>query len=195
MTQLQDVDTAVSVCFRVKIDDEDLGPFSSCEGLGCEVVMETREEGGNNGYVWQLPTRLKYPNIKLTRPLGADTEKIAAWVRGGHRLRAQDRDDPGDASRRQGRARVGAASTSSPCDGRARASTPTRRRSSPRRSRSPTTASSVDVRSRSMSAQSGRLRRREGRRPVHAAAAQARSTPTCCSTSRRRTARCPSRAR
>lgn len=80
MTQLQDVDTAVSVAFVVKIDDASIGAWSSCEGLGAEVVMETREEGGNNAYVWQLPTRLKYSNIKLTRPLGADTSKIAAWV-------------------------------------------------------------------------------------------------------------------
>ena len=77
---LQEVDTAVSVCFVVKLDDVDLGVFSSCEGLGCEVVMETREEGGNNSFVWQLPSRLKYPNVKLTRPLGKDTEKIAAWI-------------------------------------------------------------------------------------------------------------------
>ena len=81
MTQLQDVDTAVSVCFVVKIDDASLGTFSSCEGMGCEVVMETREEGGNNVYVWQLPSRLKYSNIKLTRPLGADTSKIAPGCR------------------------------------------------------------------------------------------------------------------
>lgn len=76
---LADVDTAVSVCYVVKLDDVDLGAFSTCEGLGCEVVMETREEGGNNGLVWQLPTRLKYPNIKLSRPLGKDTEKLATW--------------------------------------------------------------------------------------------------------------------
>lgn len=80
MTQLQDVDTAVSVCFVVKVDDASIGTFSTCEGLGCEVVMESREEGGNNSYVWQLPTRLKFSNIKLTRPLGADTSKVAAWV-------------------------------------------------------------------------------------------------------------------
>jgi phage tail-like protein len=79
MTILQDVDTAVSVSYLVSIDGEPLGAFASCEGLGCEVVMETREEGGNNTFVWQLPTRLKYPNIKLTRPLGKDTEKIATW--------------------------------------------------------------------------------------------------------------------
>jgi phage tail-like protein len=79
MTVTLDVDTAVSVCFLVKLDDQDLGSFTSCEGLGCEVVMETREEGGNNGSVWQLPTRLKYPNVKLTRPLGKETEQIAKW--------------------------------------------------------------------------------------------------------------------
>lgn len=76
----QDVDTAVGVHFVVKIDDTELGAFSSCEGMTCEVVMETREEGGNNDYVWQLPTRLKYGNIKLSRPLGANTTKLAAWV-------------------------------------------------------------------------------------------------------------------
>lgn len=80
MSQTQDVDTAVGVCFVVKIDDTNLGEFTSCEGLTCEVVMETREEGGNNGYVWQIPSRLKYGNIKLSRPLGANTSKIANWV-------------------------------------------------------------------------------------------------------------------
>ena len=33
-------DPAVSVCFIVKIDDQSLGAFNSCEGLGCEVVIE-----------------------------------------------------------------------------------------------------------------------------------------------------------
>lgn len=76
---LEEVDTAVSLMFTVKLDDVNLGSFSSCDGLGAEVVLETREEGGNNSYVWQLPTRLKYPNIKLSRPLGRDTQKIADW--------------------------------------------------------------------------------------------------------------------
>lgn len=76
---LEDVDTGVSVRYVLVLDDKSLGPFSTCEGLGCEVVLETREEGGNNDFVWQLPTRLKYPNITLTRPLGPDTTKIASW--------------------------------------------------------------------------------------------------------------------
>ena len=76
---MNDSDPALSVCFAVKIDDNDLGTFNSCEGLGCEVVIEQREEGGNNSFVWQLPTRLKYPNVKFSRPLGADTAKVARW--------------------------------------------------------------------------------------------------------------------
>jgi len=76
---MADVDPAVSVCFSVTIDNDDLGYFISCEGLGVEVVLEQREEGGFNSQVWQLPTRLKYPNIKLSRPLGPETAKITKW--------------------------------------------------------------------------------------------------------------------
>src|SRR3712207_3868058 len=72
-------DPAVSVCFLVSIDDDSLGAFNGCEGLSCEVVLEQREEGGNNATVWQLPTRLRYPTIKLTRPITKDTEKVARW--------------------------------------------------------------------------------------------------------------------
>src|SRR5918998_5370362 len=73
-------DPALSVCFSVKIDDEELGSFNSCDGLGCEVVIEQREEGGNNSFVWQLPTRIKYGNVKLTRPVGKDSAKLTAWL-------------------------------------------------------------------------------------------------------------------
>src|SRR3954449_12846189 len=70
---------AVSVCFAVSIDGAQLGAFNTCDGLGCEVVIEQREEGGNNGFVWQLPTRIKYPTIKLTRPLTRATQQVAGW--------------------------------------------------------------------------------------------------------------------
>jgi phage tail-like protein len=71
---------AVSVSFSVEIDDTSLGSFNSCDGLGCEVVIEQREEGGNNGFVWQLPTRIKYGNVKLTRPVSQDSDKLTAWL-------------------------------------------------------------------------------------------------------------------
>jgi phage tail-like protein len=72
-------DPAVTVCFKVKIEHHDLGAFTGCEGLGCEVQIEQREEGGNNAFVHQLPSRLKYPNIKLTRSVNKDTREVASW--------------------------------------------------------------------------------------------------------------------
>ena len=76
---MTDVDEAVAVCFVVKIDDDNLGAFNSCDGLGCEVVMEQREEGGSNGAVWQLPTRMKYSNVKLSRPVTRNSAKILQY--------------------------------------------------------------------------------------------------------------------
>lgn len=73
-------DPAVSVCFSVVIDERKMGTFNSCEGLGCEVVLEQREEGGVNGFVWQLPTRIKYSNVKLSRPVGADSKALTDWL-------------------------------------------------------------------------------------------------------------------
>lgn len=75
-------DPAVSVCFSVQIDKYKLGTFTSCDGLGCEVVIEQREEGGNQRFVHQLPGRLKYTNVKLTRPINGDTENVAKWFAG-----------------------------------------------------------------------------------------------------------------
>ncbi len=81
---MADTDPAVSIAFDVTIDDTGeshaLGWFNSCEGLAVEVVMESREEGGNNAFVWQFPTRLKYANIKLTRAIGPDSAKLTAWL-------------------------------------------------------------------------------------------------------------------
>jgi len=75
-------DPAVSVCFRVTIDEAALGVFNSCEGLGCEIVIEQREEGGNNAMVWQLPTRMKFSNVKLTRPICEDSKQLTTWFAG-----------------------------------------------------------------------------------------------------------------
>ena len=82
MTSGTDMEPAIGVRFLVQVDDVDLGMFTSCEGLGVEVMIEQRSEGGNNGYIVQIPSRLKFPNIKLTRPLTRETERVAKWISG-----------------------------------------------------------------------------------------------------------------
>ena len=76
----RDLDPGSTIFFTLTIDGESLGYFNGCEGLSSTVEIEQRQEGGNNGFVWQLPTRIKYPNIKLTRPLTSDTTKVAKWL-------------------------------------------------------------------------------------------------------------------
>lgn len=74
------LDPASTVFFRLAIDGRDLGLFHGCDGLSSEVEVEQRHEGGNNGFVWQLPTRVTFSTVRLTRPLTADTAKVAAWI-------------------------------------------------------------------------------------------------------------------
>jgi phage tail-like protein len=76
---MTDQDIAIAVCFVLTIDGHPLGAFTSCEGLGCEMVMEQREEGGNNGFVHQLPTRVKYSNVKLSRPITEASKEFPTW--------------------------------------------------------------------------------------------------------------------
>src|SRR4051812_148533 len=75
-------DPAVAYQFKVTIDGKPLGLWNSFEGLGLETSIETHEEGGNNEFVHQLPGRLKYTNIKITRPLGRDSSLVAQWSAG-----------------------------------------------------------------------------------------------------------------
>ena len=82
MAVKEEVGWALTVSYQVSLDNKELGDFATCEGLGIEVVMEVREEGGNNDFAWSLPTRLKYPNVKLTRPLSADAAKVVRWISG-----------------------------------------------------------------------------------------------------------------
>ncbi len=76
----QELDPGSTIFFNLTIDGESLGNFNGCEGLSSQVEIEQRQEGGNNGFVWQLPTRVSFSNITLTRPLTPDTAKVAAWI-------------------------------------------------------------------------------------------------------------------
>ncbi|MEA3076637.1 MAG: hypothetical protein QOF60_1545 [Actinomycetota bacterium] len=72
-------DPAVSIRFHLSLDNQPIGWWTSFEGLGMETAIETREEGGNNQYIHQLPTRLKYTNVKLSRPINQDSALVAVW--------------------------------------------------------------------------------------------------------------------
>ncbi|MBA0051096.1 phage tail protein [Streptomyces sp. AJS327] len=76
----QDRDPGSTIFFNLTIDGQSLGDFNGCEGLSSQVEIEQRQEGGNNGFVWQLPSRVSHSNITLTRPLTPDTAKVAAWI-------------------------------------------------------------------------------------------------------------------
>ncbi|EYT83615.1 MULTISPECIES: phage tail protein [unclassified Streptomyces] len=73
-------DPGSTIWFTLSIDGESLGYFNGCEGLSSQVEVEHRQEGGNNGFVWQLPTRVTFSTIRLTRPLTSDTTKVAKWI-------------------------------------------------------------------------------------------------------------------
>jgi phage tail-like protein len=72
-------DPAVTVCFSVTIDGRDLGAFTSCDGLGVEVEVEEKAEGGNNLFTHKLPGRMKYTNVKLSRVINKDTANVSKW--------------------------------------------------------------------------------------------------------------------
>ncbi|MFG2907715.1 phage tail protein [Kitasatospora sp. NPDC048286] len=71
---------ASSVFFSLTIGGNDLGEFTTCSGLGAQVEIEQYAEGGNNGFAWQLPGRITWSNITLTRAVTADTTKITRWL-------------------------------------------------------------------------------------------------------------------
>lgn len=73
-------DPGTTAFFRLTIDGESLGNFNGCDGLAVQVDIEQREEGGNNGHVWQLPSRVRHSNIRLTRPINKETAKVTAWI-------------------------------------------------------------------------------------------------------------------
>jgi phage tail-like protein len=70
---------ANSIRFDVRIDGVTIGSFTGIEGLAVEYEVKTYEEGGQNGFVHQLPGRLKYSNLKLTRPVDKESKELAAW--------------------------------------------------------------------------------------------------------------------
>lgn len=67
--------------FKVMIDNCPLGAFSKCEGMKASYSIKTYEEGGQNGFVHQLPGRLSYENITLTRVVTNESLQLAVWFK------------------------------------------------------------------------------------------------------------------
>jgi len=65
--------------FNVVIDGHDLGAFTGLDGLNAEYEVISYQEGGENGFVHQLPGRLSYGQIKLTRPVDLRSRALGAW--------------------------------------------------------------------------------------------------------------------
>src|SRR2546421_12857962 len=79
---MADIDMLVGLYFTVDIDSCKLGAFTTCDGLSMDVETEDRIEGGNNGFVHKLPVRIKYSNVKFTRPVSKESAKVATWLAG-----------------------------------------------------------------------------------------------------------------
>ena len=64
--------------FSVTLDNhQSLGTWTKCEGLAVEYEIFEYQEGGQNEYVHRLPGRCKYTNVKLTRPLDAQSPRTS----------------------------------------------------------------------------------------------------------------------
>lgn len=72
-------DVANSLRFDFRIDGVQIAEFTAVEGLTAEYVIKTYEEGGQNDYIHQLPGRIKYSNVKLTRAVDRGSKALAAW--------------------------------------------------------------------------------------------------------------------
>jgi phage tail-like protein len=76
-------DTGQTLRFRVKLDGgADLGNWSKCDGLSVEYDVFEYKEGGENTYIHRIPGRVKYQNLKLTRPINKDSKRVADWIAG-----------------------------------------------------------------------------------------------------------------
>jgi phage tail-like protein len=67
--------------FNVFVDGMDLGSFTAVDGLTDEYEVLTYQEGGENSFVHQLPGRMKYTNVKVSRPLDVTSKPLAQWFR------------------------------------------------------------------------------------------------------------------
>lgn len=76
---MTDTDPALSIRFDVEVDGVDIGSWTECSGLGAEFEVFEWAEGGNNGFVHQLPGRIKFAHVTLGRAIDHQSANLAAW--------------------------------------------------------------------------------------------------------------------
>lgn len=65
--------------FLFEVDGVTIGSFGEVYGLEVHVAVATYAEGGENGFVHQLPGRMTWPNIILRRGI-TDSDALFDWV-------------------------------------------------------------------------------------------------------------------
>ena len=65
--------------FLFEVDGVQIGMFSEVSGLEVNVEVATYAEGGENGFVHQLPGRMSWPHIVLRRGV-TQSDALFAWV-------------------------------------------------------------------------------------------------------------------
>jgi phage tail-like protein len=54
--------------------------FQEVSGLSAELVTEEFAVGGENGFVYKIPLRTKFPNLVLKRALTPASSKLTKWA-------------------------------------------------------------------------------------------------------------------
>ena len=71
-------DPLVAFRFRVEIDDLIEAGFAECSGLQVETELQEVREGGENAFLYKLPTGSKHVNLTLKRGI-TDSEVLWNW--------------------------------------------------------------------------------------------------------------------
>ena len=65
--------------FWAVVDGVALPSFTECQGLAAQYEVESWVEGGQNDFVHQLPGRISFPPVTLTRSVDDASGRLAAW--------------------------------------------------------------------------------------------------------------------
>jgi phage tail-like protein len=75
-----DSERITGATFLFEVEDIVIGHFMEVSGLQVDIAVESVEEGGQNGFVHQLPGRMSWPPLVLKRGI-TQTDSLIAWLR------------------------------------------------------------------------------------------------------------------